>query len=72
MTAREGPGTVSVDEAARRLNIGRALAYQAAHDGTLPVIRLGRRLLVPTRALEELLDGRQSARSAEKRPGGRL
>jgi excisionase family DNA binding protein len=55
------PATISIEEAARRLNIGRALAYQSARDGSLPCIRLGRRLLVPTRALAALLEGRPSA-----------
>lgn len=51
---------VSVEEAARRLGIGRTLAYALCHrfeaglPGGLPCVRLGRRLLVPVRAIEEL------------------
>ncbi|GAF89970.1 unnamed protein product, partial [marine sediment metagenome] len=30
--------------------------YQAARDGGIPTIRIGRRLLVPRRALEKLLE----------------
>jgi len=39
----------------RALNISRATAYNLAAQGILPTIRLGRRLLVPRKALEELL-----------------
>ncbi|MGE0729139.1 MAG: helix-turn-helix domain-containing protein [Acidimicrobiia bacterium] len=51
---------VSVEEAARRLGIGRTLAYTLCHrfeaglPGGLRCVRLGRRLLVPVRAIEEL------------------
>jgi excisionase family DNA binding protein len=47
--------TMTVEEAAAALGISRGLAYQAAHDGSIPTIRIGRRLLVPRRALERLL-----------------
>lgn len=48
--------TITVKEAAVALNISRGLAYQAARDGGIPTIRIGRRLLVPRRALEKLLE----------------
>lgn len=47
--------TISVTEAARRLGIGRDLAYQAAGRGELPTVRIGRRILVPVAALEAML-----------------
>jgi excisionase family DNA binding protein len=47
--------TITVEEAASVLGIGRASAYAAASAGDLPVIRLGRRLLVPVGALRRLL-----------------
>jgi excisionase family DNA binding protein len=47
--------TVSVEEAGRILGISRGAAYARAGDGTIPVVRLGRRLVVPLRALEKLL-----------------
>lgn len=48
--------TVSVEEAAAVLGIGRGLAYQLARTGQLPgVLRLGRRLVVSRRALEAAL-----------------
>ena len=48
--------TMTVEEAAAALNISRGLAYQAARDGRIPTIRIGRRLLVSRRALERLLE----------------
>jgi excisionase family DNA binding protein len=57
--------TYTLNEAARRLGISRALAYEAAHRGELPVWRIGRRVLVPRAALLRLLeDGPPEARSA--------
>jgi excisionase family DNA binding protein len=57
------PLTISVEDAARLLGISRGLAYEAARRGELPVIRLGRRLLVPRQRLlglvgtnEEMVD----------------
>ena len=47
--------TVSVEEAAIRLGIGRALAYQLARLGELPSLRLGRRLLVSREGLERMV-----------------
>ena len=48
--------TMTVEEAAAALGISRNLAYAAARDGRIPAIRIGRRLLVPRRALERLLE----------------
>jgi excisionase family DNA binding protein len=47
---------MTVEEAAAVLGISRGLAYQAARDGSIPTIRIGRRLVVPRRALEKLLE----------------
>jgi excisionase family DNA binding protein len=49
------PRAISVEAAARQLGISRAAAYNYANDGSLPVIRLGSRLLVPKAALDKLL-----------------
>jgi hypothetical protein len=38
------------------LGIGRSLAYELARNGQLPVIRLGRRLVVARPALEKMLE----------------
>jgi excisionase family DNA binding protein len=59
--ARKKPGgdslclTVTVEDAARILGISRGAAYTHARDGSLPTIRLGKRLLVPRAALDKLL-----------------
>lgn len=47
--------TVSIDEAADFLHIGRSTAYEAARTGELPTLRFGRRLRVPTAALRRML-----------------
>lgn len=49
-----GP-VLTVDEAAAYLRISRGLAFAAVRDGTLPSLRIGRRILIPRRALEALL-----------------
>jgi excisionase family DNA binding protein len=51
------PETTTVAEAAKRLKIGRNQAYEAAARGEIPVIRIGRRWLVPTVKLDRLLGG---------------
>jgi excisionase family DNA binding protein len=47
--------TVSVEEAGRLLGISRGAAYARAGDGSLPTVRLGKRLLVPKGALQKML-----------------
>lgn len=47
--------TVTVPEAGRVLGISRGSAYEAARSGDLPTIRIGRRVLVPTALLLEML-----------------
>jgi excisionase family DNA binding protein len=48
--------TITVEEAGRLLGISRGSAYQAAREGTLPTIRLGRRLVVPVEGLKKMLE----------------
>jgi hypothetical protein len=64
MARDEMPDLLTVQEAARCLRIGRGLAYSLARrwlatEGRegLPVIKLGRKLLVPRTMLIKLLDG---------------
>jgi excisionase family DNA binding protein len=47
--------TLSIEEAAKLLGIGRNLCYDRVKTGEIPVIKIGRRLLVPRSALEKLL-----------------
>ena len=49
--------TLTVDETAKYLGIGRNSAYEAIGRGEIPVIRIGKRLLVPRAGLEKLLTG---------------
>ena len=50
--------TLTVEEAAAALGIGRTSAYELARRGELPgVIRLGRRFVVSRDVLERLLSG---------------
>ena len=55
--------TLSVAEAAEVLGISRAHAYDCVRSGELPSITLGRRVVIPLRALDELLDGGAPATS---------
>jgi excisionase family DNA binding protein len=56
-TAKLTRATYTIAEAAELLGIGRNCAYESAKSGSLPVIRLGKRLLVPRAALDRLLAG---------------
>ena len=48
--------TLTIEETASLLGIGRSCAYEAARRGQLPSRRLGRRLVVPVPALLQWLD----------------
>jgi excisionase family DNA binding protein len=50
-----GKATITVEQAARVLGLGRTAAYDAARRGELPTRRLGRRLFVPVPALLDWL-----------------
>src|SRR6185437_3622067 len=57
-TANRVEGRVkTLDEVASLLRISRGSAYEAAKRKEIPTIRIGRRLLVPSDALEKLLSG---------------
>lgn len=49
---------LTVEEAARRLGIGRSLAWRLVRSGELPSVRLGRLVRVPERNLQVWLDRR--------------
>jgi hypothetical protein len=60
------PQTLSVPEAGKRyFGLSRNASYAAAQKGQLPIIRIGRLLRVPVRAMERMLDqaGAKSAAS---------
>ncbi len=47
--------TLSIEEVASLLGLGRTAAYEAARRGEIPNRRLGRRVVVPVPALREWL-----------------
>jgi len=55
--------TLTVAEAAKALGISRGLAYEMVKTGEIPSIRLGKRVLVPQRALEHLLEHHDKSNS---------
>ena len=63
--------TLSLTEFAREFKVGRNLAYRAAHlppgsPGALPVIRIGKRILVVRAALDQMLAAPQGAGGVRK------
>jgi len=57
--------TLTVAEAAKCLGIGRNSAYEAIAKGEIPVVKIGKRLLVPKAALEKLLAAGQSRKNGD-------
>jgi len=53
--------TVTVDVAGKMLGISRPTAFKRVADGSIPSIRMGRRILVPKIAIERMLSGQQAA-----------
>ena len=68
--------TLSVAETATLLGISRWLVQQAVHDGSLPSVRVGRRILIPRSRLLAWLDGSgqppASGKAAAPPTGGAL
>lgn len=52
--------TMTVEETAGILGISRGLAYELVRRGDLPHLRLGRRIVVPVRALESFIASRST------------
>ena len=73
--------TLSVPEAGKRyFGLSRNSSYAAAERGDIPVVKIGRVLRVPVRAMERLLDSASAKPTdatpktgikSRKRPGGR-
>lgn len=57
MTLQEISGryAITVPEAGKMLGLGRAAAYAAAKRGEIPVLRIGRRMLVPVSKMLAML-----------------
>jgi excisionase family DNA binding protein len=49
---QRGRLTLTVDETAKQLGIGRSQAYAGIRNGEIPAIKIGKRYLVPIAALE--------------------
>lgn len=59
---RRRRATMTVTEAAEVLGVSRSTAYELVRSGDLPALRLGRRIVVPEHAIDDLLDSaRRSA-----------
>jgi excisionase family DNA binding protein len=48
--------TISVSKAAEVLGISRTTAYECVRTGDLSALRLGGRIVVPTQAIDDLLE----------------
>jgi excisionase family DNA binding protein len=48
--------TMNVEEAGRQLGLAKNAAYNAAHRGEIPTIRIGGRILVPKAAFDRMLE----------------
>jgi excisionase family DNA binding protein len=48
--------TFTVEEAGKLLGISRALAYEMARTRKLPTLRFGKRLVVPKKAVQDMLE----------------
>ena len=57
---------LTVEEVAERLKISRPSAYQAVKNGDIPIIRIGRRILIPVIALEKLLASAGAKKTSRK------
>jgi excisionase family DNA binding protein len=55
-----GRTTATVDEIAELLGVARATAFEGVHAGTIPSLRIGRRILVPLPAIAAALLGVQT------------
>jgi excisionase family DNA binding protein len=54
---------LSVEEVRSQLGLSRSLMYDAVRSGQIPAIRIGRRILIPRTALEQLLNGTMPERT---------
>jgi hypothetical protein len=57
----DGHDAFTVEQTGKILGISRASAFAAASRGDIPTIRIGKRLIVPRRGLERLLDAGDGA-----------
>ncbi len=55
------PRAYTIEEVAALLGISRGLAYEGARAGTIPAVRVGRRLLVPRATFDAMFPGGPAA-----------
>lgn len=65
MNTNSGQATMTVSQTAIMLGISRTTAYECVRRGSIPSIRLGGRIIVPTQAIEQLL-ATSSSRAPEE------
>ncbi|GAP57295.1 hypothetical protein AHiyo1_01190 [Arthrobacter sp. Hiyo1] len=53
--------TATVEEAGRVLGIGRRQAYEGVRQKEIPSLRIGKRIVIPTRRLIAMIDGEPPA-----------
>ena len=58
--AKPERATFTVKEAAAKIGIGRSLAWRMVREGSIPTIRAGHRVIVPTSAVDEFLSKRDA------------
>ena len=67
------PLSVSVEVGGKRLGLSRNATYEAIRRGDIPSLRIGKRIMIPTRALDAMVDTAVDAwrkRQDEKVAGG--
>lgn len=57
--------TLSAEETAETLGIGRNLAYSLISEGRIPSLRLGNRIVVPKKELEKMIE-REAGKEGEQ------
>lgn len=61
MSMPDQPLVLTVEEAAVLLRVSRGLAFAAVRAGTIPHLRIGRRILIPRAAFYDLLSADTTA-----------
>ena len=65
----EDQATVTVDDAARIIGISRGSMYRAIDRGEIPIVRVGKRVLIPTATLRRMLHLDDPATMCAGHPG---
>ncbi len=56
----------TVDQISVLLHISRGHAFAMVREGRIPSIRLGRRLLIPRKAIEDMLSGKGNSQDTKE------